>query len=66
MEYESHAPPSNIDRSAVDIHRPTDEQIQEILNQAAQHERLFLTPETDTTTILTERYRQALGWRGLH
>ena len=66
MQYESHAPPSNIDLSAVDIHRPTDEQIQEILNKAAQHERLFLTLETDTITTLPEEYRRALGWHTMH
>ena len=53
-----------INLSAVELHRPPDEIIQELEAKAARYERSFLNPETDENELL--RLMRALGWRTLN
>jgi hypothetical protein len=63
MEHHIEAPPPTIDTTAVELHRPSQEEIERILAQAAQYERSFIYPEVKL--VVEERpewSRRGLGW----
>lgn len=63
MEHYIDAPPPTIDTTAVELHSPSQAEIQRIIDQAAQYERSFVYPETATTPAeRPERSRRGLGW----
>lgn len=61
------APPRTIDTSAVELHCPSPREIQQIIDQAAQYERPFVTTELPTSPIhWSERTRRGIGWYATH
>lgn len=67
MEHRIDAPPPTIDTTAVELHSPSQQEIQRIIDQAAQYERSFIYPEADMLPIeRPERSRRGLGWYACH